>query len=65
VGGGVLGVSMRITGEKLPPLSKLKAGHYVAFKFKPSQIRMIIYSKPDPNDFTELFETIESYDLAT
>ena len=50
-------------GTGLPPIAKLQAGSYAAFSIQPAQIRMAVYSRPDPGDYTELYETLESFDL--
>lgn len=57
----VLGTSLKTSDAGVPPLSKLEAGSYVAFKIEPVQIRMAVYARPDPGDYSELFETIESF----
>lgn len=59
----VLGTSLRTSDAGLPPLSKLQAGEFVAFKIEPVQIRMAVYARPDPGDYSQLFETIESFEL--
>jgi hypothetical protein len=48
---------------QLPPIIKLQAGAFTAFAIKPAGIRMAIYSRPDPGDYDQLFESIESFDL--
>lgn len=63
VAGAILAASMKMSDEGLPPISKLSAGEYVGFKVEPDQITMAVYSRPDSGDYTELFETIESFEL--
>lgn len=60
----VLGTSLKTSDAGLTPLSKLDAGSFVAFKIEPVQVRMAVYARPDPGDYTELFETIESFKLS-
>jgi hypothetical protein len=57
----VLGTSLRTSDAGVPPLSKLDAGLYVAFKVEPVQVRMAVYARPDPGDYSQLFESIESF----
>ena len=65
VAGAILGASLdtSVAGTGLPPISKLQAGSYVALGINPVQIRMATYARPDPGDYTELFDTIESFEL--
>lgn len=57
----VIGTSLKSSDAGLLPLSKLQAGSYVAFRIKPVQVRMAVYARPDPGDYDELFETVESF----
>jgi uncharacterized pyridoxamine 5'-phosphate oxidase family protein len=57
----ILGTSLRTSDAGSPPLTKLNAGSYVAFEVEPVMVRMAVYARPDPGDYTELFETIESF----
>ncbi len=41
-----------------PPISKLQAGGYVAYKLKPVQIRMAIFRRPDPSG-ADIYETLD------
>lgn len=59
----VLAASLKTSLGGTPPLAKLKAGPYVAFKVELVQVRMAVYSRPEPGDYTELFESIESFEL--
>lgn len=50
--------SVEKTSESgVPPISKLHAGHYVAYKIVPSQIRMAVFARPDPGGY-EMYETL-------
>ncbi len=55
---------MQSHDNQLPPLVKLQAGAFTAFVIEPVQIRMAVYSRPDSGDYNELFESIESFELA-
>jgi hypothetical protein len=57
----VLDTSLKTSDAGMPPLSKLEAGSYVAFRIEPMQVRMAVYARPDPGDYTDLFETVESF----
>lgn len=51
--------SMNTSDAGIPPISKLAAGDYTAFRLQPAQIRMAVFSRPDPGGYDELFETID------
>lgn len=51
--------SMETSEAGIPPISKLAAGDYTAFRLHPVQIRMAVFSRPDPGGYDELFETID------
>lgn len=55
--------SMNTSYSRMPAIEKLEAGKYVAFKIKPVQVRMAVYARPDPGEYTELFETVEGSEL--
>jgi hypothetical protein len=61
IAGRVFGTSLKKSDAGLTPLDKLEAGSFVAFKIEPLQVRMAVYARPDPGDYTELFETVESF----
>ena len=63
VAGAILGASLKTSEAGVPPITKLEAGRYVAFKLAPVQIRMAVYARPDPGDYSDLFESIESFEL--
>lgn len=54
--------SLRTSEAGQHPLSKLDAGNYVGFKIEPVQIRMAVYARPDPGEYSEIFETIDSFE---
>jgi hypothetical protein len=49
---------MQTSEAGVPPISKLHAGDYVAYRISPKQIRMAMFIRPDPGGY-ELFETID------
>ena len=51
--------SMNTSHSRMPAIEKLEAGKYVAFKIRPVQVRMEVFARPDPSEYTELFEAIE------
>lgn len=51
--------SMNTSDAGIPPISKLAAGDYTAFQLNPTQIRMAVFSRPDPGGYEEIFETID------
>lgn len=53
-----LRASMNTSEAGVPPISKLFAGNYVAYKIKPKQIRYAVFERPDPGSF-DLYETID------
>lgn len=54
----VLKLSSETSEAGLPPISKLQAGHYVAYKFKPTSLKMASYIRPDGGYYEDVFETI-------
>lgn len=50
--------SMRTSLAGVPPVSKLQAGYYVAYRMKPKQIRMAVFSRPR-TESDELYKTID------
>lgn len=63
IAGKILAIGRRVSGNGMPPISKLEAGEFVAFRIIPVQIRMAIYARPDSGEYQDLFESIESFDL--
>lgn len=56
-------VSLDTSESGMPPLIKLDAGDYTAFKVVPDQIRMATFANPDSGDYENIFESIESFNL--
>lgn len=63
VAGNIAGIGLRGSEAGLPPIAKLQAGDYAAFKIEPIQMRMAVYARPDPGEYTDLFESLESFEL--
>lgn len=63
IASNVLRISLKTSEAGIPPITKLEAGGYNAFKIDPVQITMAVYSKPGSGGYTELFDTIESFKL--
>jgi len=55
--------SLETRKDKTPPIAKLQAGEYAAFKIEPAQIRVAYYSPNDQGDHDSIFESIESFEL--
>lgn len=52
-------VAAEATSESgVPPISKLIAGQYTAWRIRPKQIRMAIFARPDPGGY-DIYETID------
>jgi hypothetical protein len=49
---------------QLPPILKLQAGSFTTFAVTPASIRMAVYARPDPGDYNQLFESIESFEIS-
>lgn len=47
----------------MPPIIKLDAGEYTAFRIRPDQIRMASFASPESGDYDNVFESIESFNL--
>jgi general stress protein 26 len=54
----MLRASMLTSEAGIPPINKLSAGDFVAYKIKPKQIKMAVYIRPDYGGY-EMFETID------
>lgn len=54
----ILKVSMGTSEGGVPPISKLRAGEYVAYRIDPKEIRMAVYIRPDLGDYDTMFEII-------
>jgi len=53
-----LKAAIRTSEAGVPPISKLYAGHYVAYRIKPKQIRMAVFIRPDPGGY-DIYETLD------
>lgn len=51
--------SLNSSEAGIPPIAKLNAGQYVAYKLQPSEIRMAVYARPDYGDYERIFEIME------
>jgi general stress protein 26 len=49
--------SLRTSLAGLPPVSKLQAGYYIAYKIHPKQLRMAVFSRPT-SELDEIFQTV-------
>ncbi|HSX42924.1 MAG TPA: pyridoxamine 5'-phosphate oxidase family protein [Candidatus Saccharimonadales bacterium] len=62
IAGAVFGDSLRKSSIGLPPIVKLQAGAFTAFQIEPTSIRLALYARPEPGDYAQLFESIESFE---
>ncbi|HET6924517.1 MAG TPA: pyridoxamine 5'-phosphate oxidase family protein [Candidatus Saccharimonadales bacterium] len=58
-----LGASLHTSEYGLPPISKLEAGPFVGVRIIPKQLRMAVFARPDAGDYSDLFESVESFEL--
>jgi uncharacterized pyridoxamine 5'-phosphate oxidase family protein len=63
VAAGIFGASLLTSAAGLPPIVKLQAGPFTTFNIEPVQIRMAVYARPDPGEYEDLFESLESFEL--
>ena len=63
IAGTILATSLKTSDAGMPPISKLEAGKYVAFRITPINIRIAVYSRPDRGENSDIFESIESFEL--
>ena len=63
IAGRVLAACLRQGRRGLPPIAKLKAGPYTAFRIVPEQIKMAVYSRPGKDEYGEMFESLECFEL--
>lgn len=49
--------SMKTSESGIPPISKLSAGDYIAYRLDPVRIRMAVFNRPDSGGY-EMYETI-------
>jgi hypothetical protein len=59
----VFQASRRFNQAGILPINKLQAGGYVGFVISPVQIHMAIYAGANSGDYTDLFASIESFEL--
>jgi hypothetical protein len=50
---------MKTSEAGIPPIVKLSAGDFSAFKLRPVQARMAVYNRPDPGSYDEVFEVLD------
>lgn len=43
----------------VPPVSKIYAGPYIAYRVQPSEIRMAVFIRPERGELEEMYEIIE------
>jgi nitroimidazol reductase NimA-like FMN-containing flavoprotein (pyridoxamine 5'-phosphate oxidase superfamily) len=63
VAADIFKTSLNTSESGMPPLVKLDAGAYTAFRITPGQIRMATFANPDSGDYENVFESIESFNL--
>ncbi len=63
VAADIFKTSLDTSKSGMPPLVKLEAGAYTAFRITPDQIRMATFANPDSGDYENVFESIECFDL--
>ncbi|MDQ5885739.1 MAG: Pyridoxamine 5-phosphate oxidase family protein [Patescibacteria group bacterium] len=51
--------SMSTSDGGIPPISKLAAGDYTAFRLRPVHISMAVFGRPDAGDYDETFESVD------
>lgn len=54
---GILTASIAVSNTSVPPISKLQAGDYVAYRLRPKQVRIAVFSKPEFGHYEDLFKT--------
>lgn len=59
----VFGACLKTSGSGVPPINKLNAGAYTAFFIEPVQIRLAMYERPDHGEYSQIFESLESFEL--
>jgi uncharacterized protein YhbP (UPF0306 family) len=63
VASGIIEANTRTSGSLLPPILKLQAGKFTSFRIDPVQIRVATYAHGGYGDYSELFESLESFEL--
>jgi general stress protein 26 len=51
-----LRASLHTSQSGIPPIAKLHAGDFIAYKIKPQEVRMAVYARPDKDGFERIFE---------
>lgn len=51
--------SIYTSGKAVPPISKLSAGDYIAYRIVPSEISMAVFTRNDIGDYQRLFEAAD------
>jgi hypothetical protein len=59
----VLRASMNTSEGGIPPIAKLESGPFVAFSIEPIQIRWAVFARPYSGDMSDMFESLESFEL--
>lgn len=59
----VLQAAWDTSEDGVPPITRLLAGEYVAYKVKAKEVRMAVYARPEYGSYDELFEALEDYEL--
>lgn len=52
----ILKISMATSESGTPPISKLQAGPYVAYRLTPDSVRMASFIRPDSGSYERIFE---------
>jgi general stress protein 26 len=51
--------SMHTSETGIPPLFKLEAGMFVAYRLQPSRITAAVFARPDPGSYETLYEELD------
>lgn len=65
IAGTILGISMSTSDSGVPPISKLDAGEYTAFRIRPVQVRMAVYARPDSGGMVSYLSPLSHSNSAT
>jgi len=52
--------ALRTSQSHVPPTSRLIAGDYIVYMLSSTSVRMATFSKPDPADYDNIFETVNT-----
>ncbi len=55
--------SLETSGRTIPPVAKLEAGEFVAYKITPTEIKMAVFSSAEFTTYDEQFITLNAEDL--